>query len=115
MGRASSSLKIHSERIGAQLLKESSVLIARVISAVGLLCAVSAHASQSERYWLPDAETVERVEGAVRHMAPPTRGDWKATSIDSYGRYYFGMTLNGHKVVYGVFLSLDSTRYPPGI
>ena len=48
-------------------------------------------------------------------MPLPELGNWKATSIDSYGRYYTGVTLNGHKVIFGVFLSMDPARYPPGV
>jgi hypothetical protein len=42
-------------------------------------------------------------------------GNSLATSTDRYGRYYTGVTLNGRKVVYGVFLPMDPARYPPGI
>jgi hypothetical protein len=95
--------------------KENPVLLARVIYTVGLLCVASAQASQSDGYWLPDSKTVERIEQAIRHAAPPATGDLTATSVDNYGRYYTGVTLNGHRVVYGVFLSMDPTRYPRGI
>jgi len=66
-------------------------------------------------YWLPDATTVDRVERAVRQMPPPKTGDRVATSLDDYGRYYTGVTLNGRKVVYGVFLSMDPSHYSPGV
>ena len=92
------------------------MLTARSIYAVGVLWAISVPAcSQSDGYWLPDSKTVTLIEQAVRQMPPPTTGDLKAGSIDSYGRYYTGVALNGHKVVYGVFLSMDPTRYPPGV
>ena len=92
------------------------VPITRVTYTVGLLCAVSVQAySQGGDYWVPDLKTVERVEQTIRQMPPRTKGAWVATSIDSYGRYYTGITLNGHKVIYGVFLSMDVTRYPPGV
>lgn len=90
--------------------------ILRVTYAIGLLWAISTQAySQVRDYWVPDSKTVEYIEQAVRQMPPRTVGDWVATSIDSYGRYYTGITLNGHKVIYGVFLSIDATRYPPGV
>jgi len=83
---------------------------------MGLLSAVSAQADpQSNGYWVPDSRTVDRIEQTIRHMPLPTLGDWTATSLDSYGRYYTGATLNGRKAVIGVFLSMDPTRYPRGI
>jgi hypothetical protein len=92
------------------------VSITRVICAAGLLWAVSAQTySQSEGHWLPDSKTVDRIEQAISHMPLRKTGEWTATSTGSYGRYYTGVTLNGRKVVYGVFLSMDPTRYPPGI
>ena len=80
-----------------------------------MLAATTQAYPQSESYWIPDSKTVDRVELAIRQLPPPRTNDWVATSIDSYGRYYTGVTLNGHKLVYGVFLSMDPTRYPPGI
>jgi hypothetical protein len=91
------------------------MLVARMMCAVGLLCAVSASASEGEGYWLPDQKTVEHIEEAIRHMAPPAQGGEMATSLDTYGRYYAGITVKGHKVVYGVFLSMDPAAYPRGI
>jgi hypothetical protein len=69
---------------------------------------------QSEGDWLPDSEAVDRVEHAVRQMPTPTTGNLVAASLDNYGRYYTGLTLNGRKVIYGAFLA-DLIRYPPGI
>ena len=88
----------------------------RVTYSLALLLAVSVQASsQSEDYWLPDSKTVDRIEQAIGRMPLPTTGKWAATSLDNYGRYYTGVTLNGHRVVFGVFLSMDPARYPSGI
>lgn len=88
----------------------------RAICTVVVLMTLSTQAiSQSDRYWLPDSETVARLDQTIRTMPLPRLGNWVATSIDSYGRYYTGMTLNGHKVLIGVFFSMDSALYPPGI
>jgi hypothetical protein len=92
------------------------VSITRMMCAVGVLSVASTQAcSQSGGHWLPDSKTVDRIEQAIGHMSLRKTGNWTETSTDSYGRYYTGVTLNGRKVVYGVFLSTDPTRYPPGI
>ena len=96
--------------------KENFVTIYRVICVVGLLSAVAVQAApQGDGYWVPDSKTVDRIEQTIRHMPLPTLGNWTATSIDSYGRYYTGETPDGHKVVIGVFLAMDPVRYPRGI
>lgn len=59
--------------------------------------------------------TVEHIEQTLRQMAPPKLFNWQATALDTYGRYYTGVTTDGRKVIFGVFLSMDANRYPRGV
>jgi hypothetical protein len=86
------------------------------LCAAAVLLTLSTQAiSQSHGYWLPDSKTVARLDHMIRTLPLPTLGNWAATSIDTYGRTYTGMTLNGHRVVIDVILSTDAAHYAPGI
>jgi hypothetical protein len=97
----------------------NKIVVAALITVALVPSALAADQSksnlQSEGYWLPDSKTVDRVEQAVRQLPPPTTLNLVATSLDNYGRYYTGVTLNGRKVIYGAFLSMDPIRYPRGV
>jgi hypothetical protein len=66
-------------------------------------------------YWLPNPADVRNIERLIRHMPKPANGDAVADPIAQYARYYTGATLNGRKVIFGIFVSKDPKRYPPGV
>jgi hypothetical protein len=62
--------------------------------------------------WKPNLETLNGFEGK---LVLPSRVPWKAAPLESYARYYFGWTENGHHVIVGHLLRGRMTRDAPGI
>jgi hypothetical protein len=83
-------------------------------TAVLLSVSMPAYSGDSDN-WLPDSDTVARIEKQIEQMPLPSRNRWQATALNTYGRYYTGLTQGGHKIVRGVFASYDPRRYPLGV
>ena len=88
----------------------------RAAFTTALVVAMSAPAYPQERgYWLPDRAVVANIEHDIAQLPLRTKGSWRAAALETYARYYTGITLEGRKVVYGVFLSMDPQSYPPSV
>ncbi len=62
--------------------------------------------------WEPDEATVKSIEAT---LTLPSRAPWKSGPLDSYARYYSGMTLSGRRIIYGDLLRGEIAEEKPGI
>src|SRR5579871_5130067 len=72
----------------------------------------TALAQTAEPPWKPDEATVKSIEAT---LTLPSKAPWKPGPLDSYARYYKGMTLNGRRVIYGDLLRGQMAEEKPGI
>ena len=83
------------------------------LTAVMYVAAASIAQSQAtEPPWEPDEATVKSIEAT---LTLPSRYPWTPGPLDSYARYYKGMTLNGRRVIYGDLLRGQMAKEKPGI
>lgn len=82
-----------------------------IIVVFGLLGApLATHAG--EPLWKPDDATVKAMEAT---LALPSRDAWIPGPLHSYARYYIGVIMDGHRVIYGDLLRGRMAREKPGI
>ena len=77
-----------------------------------LAAASTALAQAAEPQWEPDEATVKSIETT---LTLPSKHPWTPGPLDSYARYYTGMTLNGRKVIYGNLLRGRMSQEKPGV
>lgn len=74
--------------------------------------ASTARAQAAGPPWEPDEATVKSIEAT---LTLPSKAPWKPGPLDSYARYYRGMTRNGRKIIYGDLLRGHMAEDKPGI
>lgn len=74
--------------------------------------APNASVPRSEQpHWIPDEATAARMDAAIREAL---RRGAPALDLDTYGRYYWGVTVNGKPVIRGRVLRRDP-RFTTGV